>query len=71
MNRIGPAFLLMVGVGLGGIAARAQAHDMFPTRAGAEQRAKELQCKGAFAMGKEWMPCGNFDEYQKAVAPKK
>jgi len=44
---------------------------MFPTRTGAEQRAKQLQCSGAFAMGKEWMPCRNFDEYEKAVSREK
>ena len=40
---------------------------MFPSRAAAEKRAKELRCSGAFAMGSEWMPCSNFDAYAKAV----
>ncbi|MCT0212135.1 DUF3721 domain-containing protein [Synechococcus sp. CS-1324] len=35
------------------------------------QRAKQLNCSGAFAMGKEWMPCQNFDLYEKAVAKEK
>jgi len=52
---------------LGFQAAHAQANDMFPTRAAAEKRAKELKCSGAFAMGSEWMPCKNFDVYEKAV----
>jgi hypothetical protein len=52
---------------LGFEAAHAQANDMFPTRAAAEKRAKELKCSGAFAMGREWMPCKNFDVYEKAV----
>lgn len=52
---------------LGGGMAHAQANDMFPTKAGAEQRAKVLKCSGAFAMGSEWMPCKNFDAYEKAV----
>jgi hypothetical protein len=52
---------------LGFAAANAQANDMFPTRAAAEKRAKELKCSGAFAMGSEWMPCKNFDVYEKAV----
>jgi hypothetical protein len=52
---------------LGFEAAHAQANDMFPTRAAAEKRAKELKCSGAFAMGREWMPCKNFDLYEKAV----
>lgn len=47
--------------------AHAQANDMFPTRAAAEKRTKELKCSGAFAMGSEWMPCKNFDAYEKAV----
>jgi hypothetical protein len=44
---------------------------MFPSMVAAEQRAKELRCCGAFAMGKEWMPCQNFDVYQKAVSKEK
>ena len=48
-------------------AAHAQANDMFPTKAAAEKRAKELKCKGAFAMGREWMPCDSFATYEKAV----
>ena len=51
-------------------AAHAQANDMFPTRAAAEKRAKELKCSGAFAMGSEWMPCKNVDVYEKAVNKK-
>lgn len=49
------------------IPAQAQANDMFPTKAAAEQRAKELKCTGAFAMGRDWMPCKTFDAYEKAV----
>lgn len=52
---------------LGGGMAHAQANDMFPTKASAEKRAKELKCSGAFAMGKEWMPCKDFDAYEKAI----
>jgi len=44
---------------------------MFPSKVAAEQRAKELKCSGAFAMGKDWMPCQNFDVYQKAVSKEK
>ena len=47
--------------------AQAQANDMFPTKAAAEQRAKQLKCTGAFSMGGEWMPCNNFDAYEKAI----
>lgn len=46
---------------------RAEIHDMYPTRAAAEQRAKQLKCSGAFAMGKEWMPCKDFATYDKSV----
>jgi hypothetical protein len=52
-------------------AARAQDYDMFPSKAAAEQRAKELKCSGVFAMGKDWMPCQNFEAYQKAVSKDK
>jgi hypothetical protein len=45
----------------------AQANDMFPSKAAALLRAKELKCAGAFAMGNEWMPCKNFNAYEKAV----
>jgi hypothetical protein len=50
------------------VPVRAQANDMFPTKAAAERRAKELKCTGAFAMGKEWMPCKDFPTYEKAVS---
>lgn len=36
---------------------QAQANDMFPTKAAALQRARQLKCAGAFAMGSQWMPC--------------
>jgi hypothetical protein len=51
--------------------AHAQANDMFPTKAAAEQRAKQLKCSGAFSMGSEWMPCSNFDVYEKAIKNEK
>jgi len=38
---------------------QAQANDMFPTQAAAQQHAKEIKCSGAFPMGKEWIPCAN------------
>ena len=71
VNPIALALLLSAGVALAPGAARAQANDMFPSKAAAEQRAKELKCSGAFAMGKEWMPCQNFDVYQKAFSKEK
>ena len=45
----------------------AQANDMFPAKEAALKRAKELKCSGAFAMGKEWMPCKDFATYENAV----
>lgn len=63
---IAPLAFVMLGLN----PVHAQANDMFPTRAAAEKRAKELQCSGAFAMGSEWMPCANeralHDALQKA-----
>jgi hypothetical protein len=53
------------------VASRAQANDMFPTKAAAEQRAKQLACSGSFVMGKEWMPCSSFAAYQKAISKSK
>ena len=60
---IAPLALLAPGLN----AVHAQANDMFPTKAAAEKRAKQLKCSGAFAMGSEWMPCKNLDAYEKAV----
>ena len=71
VHPIALALFLSAGVAMAPGAARAQANDMFPSKAAAEQRAKELKCSGAFAMGKEWMPCKNFDVYEKAVSKEK
>jgi hypothetical protein len=71
VNRFTLALLLSAGACLSAGVVRAQANDMFPSKAAAEKRAKELQCSGAFAMGKEWMPCQNFELYQKAISRKK
>lgn len=58
---------LLIGAG-SSLPVQAQANDMFPTKAAAQQRAKELKCSGAFPMGKEWMPCKDFATYEKAVS---
>jgi hypothetical protein len=71
MTRLAFAALLLTGAVLVPSAVLAQANDMFPSKAAAEQRAKELKCSGAFAMGKEWMPCKSFDVYEKAVSKEK
>jgi len=47
--------------------AQAQEADMFPSKAAAQQRAKHLQCSGVFQMGDQWMPCKDFNAYQKAT----
>jgi hypothetical protein len=70
MSSVFPRFFFLVALLLSpGIAtpAWAQDNDMFPTKAAALQRAKELKCTGAFAMGNEWMPCKDFGTYEKAV----
>ncbi len=71
MNRLVFAALLLTGVVLAPTAASAQDYDMFPSKAAAEKPAKELKCTGVFAMGKDWMPCQNFEAYQKAVSKEK
>ena len=71
MRRIALAFLLSAGALLSPGVVRAQANDMFPSQAAAEKRARQRKCSGAFAMGKEWMPCKNFDLYEKAVSREK
>ena len=45
----------------------AQANAMFATKAAALQRARQLKCAGAFAMGQQWMPCKDLEAYEKAV----
>jgi hypothetical protein len=40
---------------------------MFATKAAALQRARQLKCAGAFAMGQQWMPCKDLEAYEKAV----
>jgi hypothetical protein len=47
--------------------AAAHMKGMFKTKQEAEQRAAELKCKGAFAMGSLWMPCANEQELHKAL----
>ncbi|MCX5955932.1 DUF3721 domain-containing protein [Synechococcus sp. BA-124 BA4] len=47
--------------------AAAHMKGMFKTKQEAEQRAVELKCKGAFAMGSLWMPCANEQALHKAL----
>ena len=39
--------------------AHAHMKGMYATKAEAEKRAAQLNCKGAFPMGDQWMPCAN------------
>ena len=68
LNLIAPLLIasLMMGI-TGATRVQAQPHDMFPTKAAALQRAKQLKCAGAFAMGQHWMPCKDLDTYNNAV----
>jgi hypothetical protein len=66
LGLIAPLAVLVLGFE----AAYAQANDMFPTKAAAEKRAKDLKCSGAFAMGSEWMPCTSFEAYEKELKTK-
>ena len=47
--------------------AEAHMQGMFKTKQEAEQRAAELKCKGAFAMGSLWMPCADEQALHKAL----
>ena len=63
-----PSLLLMtLFASLVSLPATAQEGDMFPTKTAAQQRAKHLQCTGVFQMGDQWMPCADFNAYEKAV----
>jgi len=64
--RLGLAASLLIVAGLLP-PVQAQADDMFPTKQAAVQRAKQLKCTGAFAMGGEWMPCKDLATYEQAV----
>jgi hypothetical protein len=43
---------------------------MYSTKAGAEKRAAELHCQGAYPMGDLWMPCANEQSLHKALRQK-
>lgn len=65
-----PALLgLLLLAPLVGHALPAQAHmrGMYATKEEAEKRARELKCKGTFAMGTLWMPCANERALHKAL----
>ena len=62
--------LAVLALGLNAVHAQAHMRGMYATKAEAEKRAAELNCKGSFAMGTMWMPCANeralHDALQKA-----
>ena len=69
-----PSILLLL-FALAGIppatAQEHQMHDMYPSKAGADKRDKELKCTGDFKMGGDWMPCKNIGDYEKSVNKEK
>ena len=61
VSRCRRVFIAMILVMAPLLVVPAQGHmrGMFATKAEAEKRAAQLNCKGAFAMGSLWMPCAN------------
>jgi hypothetical protein len=45
--------------------------DMYPSKAAADKRDKDLRCTGDFKMGGDWMPCKNMENYEKSVNKEK
>ena len=60
-------FLVPFFLGVAPLSAQAQEGDMFPSKSAALQRANHLKCSGVFQMGDQWMPCKDFNTYEKAV----
>jgi Protein of unknown function len=74
MTRFFASTLLLASICLPGALinpAHAQEGDMFPTKSGALQRAKHLKCTGVFQMGDQWMPCKDYNAYEKALKNEK
>lgn len=64
-------FLVPFFLGVASSSAQAQEGDMFPSKSAALQRANHLKCSGVFQMGDQWMPCKDFNTYEKAVKNEK
>jgi hypothetical protein len=64
-------FVVSSSVAIASLPAHAQEGDMFPTKTAALQRAKYLKCSGVFQMGDQWMPCKDFNAYEKAIKNEK
>jgi len=45
--------------------------DMYPSKAAADKRDKELKCTGDFKMGGDWMPCKSMGDYEKLINKEK
>jgi len=60
-------FLVPFCLGVDPLPAQAQEGDMFPSKPAALQRANHLKCSGVFQMGDQWMPCKDFNTYEKMV----
>ena len=74
MKRFAPLSILFAVssfVVISSLPAQAQEGDMFPSKSAALQRAKHLKCSGVFQMGDQWMPCKDFNTYEKAVKNEK
>ena len=41
--------------------------DMYPSKAAADRRDKELKCTADFKMAGDWMPCKSMGEYEKLI----
>ena len=64
-------FLVSFFVGVTSLSAQAQEGDMFSSKSAALQRAKQLKCSEAFQMGDQWMPCKDFNTYEKVIKNEK
>jgi hypothetical protein len=63
--------ILLTIFALGGTGAQAHLRGMYATKAEAEKRAAELNCKGTFAMETMWMPCANERALHDALQKQK
>jgi hypothetical protein len=45
--------------------------DMYPSKAAADRRDKQLKCTADFKMAGGWMPCKSMGEYEKSINKEK
>lgn len=70
MTRLFASSFLLASFAIAGAlcaTARAQEGDMFPLKSAAQHRASYLKCSGVFQMGDQWMPCKDYNAYEKAL----